>query len=167
MSDARDLLAQARRLVHSDPRRPRQTSLRSAVYSAYYALFHLLVGEAVRVVIPGKAGQVRHLRRTLSRCFEHRTMASAARAFAGQGKSAWVGNAGAIPPELAEVARTFVDLQEARHLADYDKLGPRFTRSASIARVAQCERAFTAWASVRSTTAARAFLLALLFKPRN
>jgi hypothetical protein len=46
MSLPADLLAQARRLVSLDPRRPRQASLRRAISTAYYALFHLLISEA-------------------------------------------------------------------------------------------------------------------------
>ena len=42
-----DLLAQALSLVHKEPRNPKQASLRRAVSAAYYALFHLLISEAV------------------------------------------------------------------------------------------------------------------------
>jgi hypothetical protein len=46
MSLPADLLAQARRLISQDPRRPRQASLRRAISTAYYALVHLLISEA-------------------------------------------------------------------------------------------------------------------------
>ncbi len=42
-----DLLRQALQLVHKEPRNPRQASLRRAVSTAYYALFYLLISEAV------------------------------------------------------------------------------------------------------------------------
>jgi hypothetical protein len=38
-----DLLQQALELVHSKQRKPKQASLRRAVSTAYYALFHLLI----------------------------------------------------------------------------------------------------------------------------
>jgi hypothetical protein len=51
MSLHADLLAQARRLVSQDPRRPRQASLRRAISTAYYALFHLLISEASAMLV--------------------------------------------------------------------------------------------------------------------
>ena len=47
MSLQQDLLRQARDLATKEPRRPSQASLRRAVSAAYYALFHLLVDEAI------------------------------------------------------------------------------------------------------------------------
>jgi hypothetical protein len=41
------LLEQAQHLVRREPRRPKQASLRRAISTAYYALFHLLISEAV------------------------------------------------------------------------------------------------------------------------
>lgn len=73
-----ELLRQARHLATKEPRRPLQASLRRAVSAAYYALFHLLVDDAVRRMVT------------------------------------------ALQPELELVAATFVDLQHARHEADYN-----------------------------------------------
>jgi uncharacterized protein (UPF0332 family) len=47
MSFAQDLLEQAQHLVDWDGANPKQASLRRAVSTAYYALFHLLIDEAV------------------------------------------------------------------------------------------------------------------------
>ena len=46
MPYAADLLEQARHLAKRGKKRPRQASLRRAVSTAYYALFHLLISEA-------------------------------------------------------------------------------------------------------------------------
>jgi len=46
MPFAEDLLEQAKHLANREPKRPEQASLRRAVSTAYYALFHLLVSEA-------------------------------------------------------------------------------------------------------------------------
>lgn len=159
-------MEQAERLVHLDPRRPKQANLRRAISSAYYALFHLLVAEGVRAFVPGTGPSARSLRVILARVFEHHAMVGAAQAFAGRGSSGWTSAVGAIPPELVGVAKSFVTLQGLRHAADYD-LGRRFSRSASLAAVADCERAFIAWEKIRKRPAARAFLLALLFKARR
>ena len=40
------LLEQAKHLANREKRRPRQASLRRAVSTVYYALFHLLIHEA-------------------------------------------------------------------------------------------------------------------------
>jgi len=41
------LLEQAQHLVKREHKRPKQASLRRAISTAYYALFHLLISEAV------------------------------------------------------------------------------------------------------------------------
>lgn len=43
-----DLLQQAYDLASKEPENPKQTSLRRAVSTAYYALFHLLIDEGCR-----------------------------------------------------------------------------------------------------------------------
>lgn len=45
---ANDLLEQAYHLARKEPKRPRQASLRRAISTSYYALFHLLISEATR-----------------------------------------------------------------------------------------------------------------------
>src|SRR5208282_4642032 len=68
---ANDLLEQAYHLAKREPKRPRQASLRRAVSSSYYALFHLLVSEATR------NWKQAHQRPALGRYFEHGKMANA------------------------------------------------------------------------------------------
>ena len=67
-----------------------------------------------------------------------------------------------FPPEdLKTVATAFVELQEARHEADYDT-GQRFVPREVEAIVKQAEEAFQAWRRTRSTPLARTYLIALL-----
>src|SRR5689334_17096903 len=115
-----DLLAQARILVSHEPRRPRQASLRRAVSASYYALFHLLIHEATRMLISG--GSLDSLRTLVARAFVHTTMNEACRAFAATQLPPAVAAvvSGPVPGDLREVAQAFVDLQEARYEADYD-----------------------------------------------
>ena len=47
MPFADDLLEQAHHLANREPEDPKQASLRRAVSTAYYGLFHLLINEAV------------------------------------------------------------------------------------------------------------------------
>lgn len=72
MSLHRDLLNQARQLATHEPRRPKQASLRRAVSAAYYALFHLLVDSASRVVVSGQGQEV--LRQQVGRALGHTDM---------------------------------------------------------------------------------------------
>jgi hypothetical protein len=66
-----DLLSQALSLVRKEPRNPKQASLRRAVSTAYYALFHLLISEAA-------ANWNRaNLRTALGRAFDHSIMKAA------------------------------------------------------------------------------------------
>src|SRR5438045_561666 len=77
MSLQGDLIEQAEHLVRRERGRPRQASLRRAISSAYYALFHLLIHEATFRVIRNPS-----LRQRFSRAFEHGDMKNASRAFA-------------------------------------------------------------------------------------
>lgn len=65
MSLAKDLLEQAKHLASRERKRPKQASLRRAVSTAYYAVFYLLIGEAVRNW--SRSDQ----RAKLARAFEH------------------------------------------------------------------------------------------------
>jgi len=76
MPFAEDLLEQAHHLVRRERTRPKQASLRRAVSTAYYALFHLLIREAARNW--KRADQ----RRALARTFDHSRMKKASQRIA-------------------------------------------------------------------------------------
>lgn len=161
MSLPADLLSQAENLVRKEPRRPRQASLRRAISTAYYALFHLLLDEASTFLTRGSHQGLKHL---VSRAFEHAEMKNAAKAFAGgtlkDNLADRIGSK-AVPVDLRQVAQAFLDLQEARHEADYD-LSRTFTKRAAEDLVEVARRAFGAWSNVRKEPVARAFLICLL-----
>ena len=155
------LIEQAEHLLEVDPRKPKQASLRRAVSAAYYALFHLLAGEAGEHFLKGPLAS-RHL---LVRAFDHGEMKSACLAIA-RGKLPVFGNV-VLPPELILVAETFVDLQEARHRADYD-VAASFFRHDSRQMVARVRAAFAAWRRARRLGEADLFLVLILtFKKLN
>jgi uncharacterized protein (UPF0332 family) len=124
-----DLIAQARHLCQKEPRRPKQASLRRAISTAYYGLFHCLVSSAAASFL---AHRHRALRPSLMRVFKHREMAEACqrllRLRAQPAAMAPLLGGAALPQDLQTVAEAFVTLQQARHEADYD-LARRFTRS--------------------------------------
>ncbi len=161
MALARDLLNQAQQLANKEPKNPRQASLRRAVSAAFYALFHLLVGDAARTMAPGPDLEgVRHL---MSRAFRHVEMREASKPFAVGTLPAHLDSAlgsPQIPSDLQSVAEAFVELQQARHEADHDT-SCVFTRQEAVTLVEQAENAFEAWKSVRPTAIGKAYLHSL------
>ena len=98
--------------------------LRRAVSSAYYGLFHGLIADATRRTFGLEADREPD-RQVLSRWYNHGEMRSVCqwviRLASGQSVPDGVAALLADPPaELVSVARTFVQLQEQRHEADYD-----------------------------------------------
>ncbi|MBX3469761.1 MAG: hypothetical protein KF878_23045 [Planctomycetes bacterium] len=161
----RQLLEQARHLARRERGRPRQASLRRAVSTAYYALFHLLAHEVSRQLLRGQRGA--GLRPLLGRALAHSDMKAASRSFAGGTLPAVVQDFAASQPspELRRVAKAFVLLQEQRHAADYD-LRRRFGRREALTIVSEAEAAFRAWAAARGRAEALLFLVCLLtWKP--
>ena len=156
MGVSRDYLDLAYALARREPGKPRQVSLRRAVSTAYYALFHRLIEDATlrwRGLNSSRVG--------LSRAFQHSDMERASKAF---GKRSWKGFDGknvVIPLDLREVARTFVQLQEERHRADYNPAA-RFSRTDVQRMVRRAQDAFEKWTAVRDTAAADCYLVALL-----
>jgi hypothetical protein len=150
-----DLLAQSRFLARREPKRPKQASLRRAISAAYYALFHLLTFEASRLFVKDQ-----RLLERINRVYGHGEMNDISKAFGrGDLPKAFDSIKGSfpIPQELKDVANAFVNLQQARHDADYD-LSAGFRRSEALAFVAAAERAFEAWATIRKNDLARLYL---------
>jgi len=141
------LLGVAKDLAELDRTRPRQASLRRAVSTAYYAVFHLLIQDSVRALV----GQRQEIREVASRWFSHTQMASACGFFQGskvllKHQPVGKGLAGIpVSQELQDVARAFQTLQQARHEADYDMSSRRFTRQSAQQLVEQAEQAFADW----------------------
>lgn len=117
------LLEQAVTLATLDARRPKQANLRRAISAAYYACFHFLVDEACRAQI-GSLHDQAPFRQVLGRAFAHGVMNEACKSFAGgtlkRGVSKGLPVGFSITVEIRDLAATFVDLQDKRHLADYD-----------------------------------------------
>jgi uncharacterized protein (UPF0332 family) len=160
VSLAGDLLEQASHLSQRDAGRPRQASLRRAISTAYYSLFHLLIEDAVSLLVREST-----LRPAVARSFDHKNLRSAAQAI-GEAHRGPAGIHGLRPfvrqpvsNDLAQLCDTFVDLQEQRHRADYDT-GQRFTRAQTALLVSAASSAHATWHRERNTHNARVFLLA-------
>ena len=105
MAFAEDLLEQARHLARKERKRLKQASLRRAVSTAYYSLFHLLVAEATANW--KRSGQ----RAALARAFEHGKMKAASDAAA---RSQFSGQDPRVVEDRRTVARAFLELQQQR-----------------------------------------------------
>jgi uncharacterized protein (UPF0332 family) len=148
------LLDQARHLATIDRKRPRQASLRRAVSTAYYALFHLLT-----IAAAANWKQPR-LRAALARAFDHRRMSTACVRTRGDQFPNVSPTSGT---HLRRIARTFVELQQLRHLADYDN-SRSWTRIEVLSYIEMASLAFVSWKAIENETIAENFLLQLLIQ---
>ncbi len=158
MSLATDLLDQAEMLAKREPKNPKQASLRRAISAAYYALFHLLVEDAARL-FAGMVGRVDAATvARLSRTFDHAPLKEVSTQFRQNQLPHALQSSGYVTPvDLKLVAKTFVDLQDARHKADYDT-AKSFTRDEVQTHVREVRKAFDAWGRVSETAEARMYL---------
>jgi uncharacterized protein (UPF0332 family) len=146
-----DLLQLANEPLLADE--PNQASLRRAVSTAYYALFHLLIDEAVSI------WPVERHRSDLARTFEHGRMKKVCEDLVRR-----VNRGANLPVELSTVAQSFIELQHHRHTADYDNSRQWSVLDVSIVWL-QAEDAFVAWRAICDQDAAQDFLLQL-FLPK-
>ena len=107
----RDLIQTARRLTGSGAPQPTQADLRRAVSTAYYALSHCLAGTAADLLTGASRDPEWH---QVYRALEHGKARSACRQ---------QGVMRTFPLEVHSFAKALVDLQDARHQADYSLEG--------------------------------------------
>jgi len=167
MIDGRELLAlaEALRFLPKSGKTAKQISLRRAVSSAYYALFHFMVDLAACEIAGTDRRSPEY--RLVYRNFQH-----------GEMKQACKQAANGLPEDLKKVlhleafdtkirscAALFVELQKLRHDADYDP-GARIT----VADTRSCiDKARTAIENLTSASRKqrRYFLLMLHFRART
>lgn len=155
-----DLLELAQDIANLHPENPHQASLRRAVSTAYYALFHLLISEAT-------ANWARpELRALLGRCFDHGPMKTASETKVSQINTAFKDK----PPESMEktlairlrtVANAFIQAQQRRNDADYN-IAKEWTPVEVYTQIASVNEAFKAWSIIRNEADAQAYLVSLL-----
>jgi uncharacterized protein (UPF0332 family) len=156
MAFADDLLNQAYHLLTLDPPDPpKQANLRRAVSAAYYALFHLLIDEAV-----GNWGIARQ-RSVLARTFTHRAMKQICE---DQVKNFYIAKQPSSGAKLKDVAQTFSELQQKRETADYDN-SFQWTHVNAESWLDKASVAFLDWREIRTEEESQDFLLAL-FMPK-
>jgi hypothetical protein len=154
-----DLLEQADHLVQREKKKPRQASLRRSTSTAYYALFHLLCSEAAVVIAPNLSEAARS---SVQRLIHHGTLKLVCERFLQTPTSGPLALLIGTPvsDDLRMVALTLLQVQEARHSADYD-LNSNWNRVRSSQYIQSAHDAFTAWGRVRKAPEANVFLLNL------
>jgi hypothetical protein len=155
MGVAEDLLTLAGRLAKSAPMEPEQASLGRSVSTAYYALFHLLIDEAIHTWSGSSSARF-----GLARKFEHKTMKQVSQTMMQGSWKGWSTPPPGLPIELQTVAKMFVELQEDRLQADYDN-SKTWVPTDVLAKVDRAQLAFENWAKIRSHPAANEYLLSL------
>ena len=162
MSLYHDLIEQAEHLAKRELKKPRQASLRRAVSTAYYALFHMLIDDAVLKLIPNAPSL---LRVQAQRAFAHRDMRNACEQLTKSSNTFARLLVQPVEPELQTVAEAFVELQFRRHAAGYD-LTQIFDRIGVLGIIGRAKAAVAAWSRVRNAPNANVFLAALLLNSR-
>lgn len=169
--------------------RPSPTNHRRAVSAAYYALFHALIAAAVERVLPPDIASDADRHRA-ARWVQHDDIKQAASwvtacaavtaptstppSRTGAKHGVWElfstpatgGRLGDVPTSLRRIARAFVDLQDARHTADYDHLAS-FPKATTQRHVAAAENALTLLAAHAQDLHVQRFLALVLFRSRR
>jgi uncharacterized protein (UPF0332 family) len=145
---ADELLEDARHLAQTGLVESRASFMRRAIFTAYYAVFHLLVEDFVgNWPFPDQRGR-------LARMFDHKKMRDAA--FMPQDKN----NPTKAETDLIDVKTAFRRLQADRHRADYD-LSWNIVATDVENAITLAEETFTKWRSIRTEDVARHYLLSM------
>jgi hypothetical protein len=122
-----DLLDIAEQIARLDSGRPRQASLRRAVSTTYYALFHSLAYLCADMLVGWRKPWA--VFTPIYRTLDHGPSKKVFKELIAQG-----GN-------LAIIGGTFIKLQESRHIADYDPETFRLNRAGTLDLIDEAPKA--------------------------
>jgi hypothetical protein len=145
---ADDLLDDARHLAVKGAQEERESCMRRAISTAYYAVFHLLVNEFI------SHWEFADQRARLARMFNHQKMREAAV------KPASKDNPTPAESTLMDVVTAFGQLQGDRHRADYD-LDWKLVSTDVENAIGLATDTFARWRLISSDKAARHYLLSM------
>ena len=134
-----DFMATARDLAQANTRgRPRQTNLRRAVSTTYYALFHSIAACCADTLVGGpnsnrSEGAWLQVYRALEHGYARRRCAHR--------------DIERFPAEIQDFANQFVQMQRERHRADYSPAG-RFYKDWVLQKIAEAEYQLTRFSRV-------------------
>lgn len=133
--------------------------LRRAVSGAYYAVSHQINGDAARLLAPNVSQRTNH---RIQRWFGHAEVKATCVRFlpAKLGKPLYdlIGESASL--DMQTLARNFIELQEARHRADYD-LSYQLVLDDATPLLTLAEEASAAWQQLQGTHEANIFILSL------
>jgi hypothetical protein len=151
---------------------PRQTDLRRAISNAYYSLFHAILAEASDDFV-GRTKRQTPRYSLVYRSMDHAPLRGLCNVVTSEDykknrklppKYVLHEPAGGFGSDLIEMATAFSDLQEKRHLADYDPLY-RVRMSDALLAVATARTALERFRNA-NVQKRRAFISLAVFKPR-
>jgi hypothetical protein len=160
MSYADELLELAQDIANLHPQHPHQSSLRRAVSTAYYSLFHLLISEATA------NWRYEELRGALARVFDHGPMKQAADKKVAELNSFFKekspeGQERTVAYHLYKVADTFAQAQYHRNEADYN-ISRQWELTEVLLHIDGITDAFKSWSVIREEPSAQAYLVSML-----
>ncbi len=139
---------------------PDDINLRQAVSASYYALFHRINGDAAQLIAPNVPAKTNY---RIQRWFDHAEMKKICGRFLptrlDQPLLDLIGESSS--EDLQTVARSFIQLQEARHSADYD-LNYSLTWNEARRLIELAVHAIGAWARIQDSAEVNIFVLSLL-----
>jgi len=136
-----DLLELADHLAHREAGRPKQVSLRRAIATAYYAIFHALAHLCADALVGwSKPWEVVA---PIYRSLDHGT---AKRLFERAQSRTIFGE------YVAEIGDIFISLQQARHIADYDPQPLGLSRGETVELIKRARKALQLIEGVRADT---------------
>ena len=160
MTNPESLLELAQDIANLHPGEANQASLRRAVSTAYYALFHLLISEATANWAHAE------LRAVLARVFDHGYMKQAADKKVSELNNYFKdgpveGQERTIAFHLHNVADTFAQAQYHRNEADYN-VARQWELTEVALHIDGISEAFKSWDIIRDEPAAQAYLVSML-----
>lgn len=105
-----ELLATAKLLAEAGVKRPRQSDLKRAISTAYYALFDQIARDAANLLVGAASDSDYGIWRQTYRALDHGNAKNACALLKSLG----------FPESLCHCGEAFILLQAARHKADYD-----------------------------------------------
>jgi uncharacterized protein (UPF0332 family) len=142
-----------------------QANIRRSISTNYYALFHFLIRHAVRL------WEEEGHRAKMCRQFNHKRMKEASSELVNNLRPQLKRLPDSSPDHsamdyLEKLAKTFIDLQQKRHEADYD-VSQELTWETAHSMNIQTGDAINGWEAVATKSLARDYLYSLLFKDRS
>jgi hypothetical protein len=143
---------------------------RRAVSASYYAVFHLISAAVAEQAYPPTPHE---LRGRFQRALDHRGTKAAMQSFVTRDSVKSLAKDPGVScnynQDIADIAKAFGELQDARELADYDVVDSGATVGFSWAKdwVDKATLIFDAWDRAKSTDDAKLFLAYLIFRNKR